>query len=148
MGGYVSESKFNRVEQIRDIKDLASAQRVINKLIGVINDTHAKLNGELRNIERGVSGNADVTIVNVSGVGGTSGSSSANIRAGKSTSVPASATVISFSTALSVSYVLLLSLKDSTGAGVGYDAITTTSTGFTITPMAVCDVEYCAIGYN
>jgi len=105
------------------------------------------LGTEHTNLERTSVGSTTVTIVQAqsgSSGGGGGGSSSLLFRAGKQAVTPAG-TLVSFSSAISGSFILLYRCYDASNASVGADVSAVTTSGFTITPLMNSTVEYFAI---
>lgn len=110
----------------------------------------AKLNKELTRLERSSAGSSNVTVINSqSGSSGSSGGGGSTpvsdvLRSG-SAPIVSSGTTVSFSSAISGSFILLFRAYDSSNATIGADISFVTANGFTITPMSNGTVEYAAI---
>jgi hypothetical protein len=134
---YSSKSKFQRIEEAGEIKDLAQARVLINRLTEALNDTHGKLHTEFRNLERTASGTKNITIIGGGGSSSSSGGGTAIYsHRSYSVSIVAGTTPqrINFTSAMTGSYFLWWRAYDSNGVGFSVTILEADmdSMGFTI----------------
>ena len=144
MSQYKRTTKFSPPPTLKG-KSADEMGRVVEQHL---RDIAKKLNDEFRDLERTSVGSNVTTVINGTGSSGSSGSGSGTasdfLRAGSQAATTAG-TTISFSSAITGSFILLIRAYDSLNVTVGCDITNVTSTGFTATPVVNCTVQFAAL---